>query len=151
MLAYIFLAKGFHWHYTFGHVRYSKYRPAYPLSLALALYSQRGARADQDGPGQPWIPARATPLQRAESNKILFFAKADDWAHEAEIRLVYDQEQDPAVRFNKDSLVSIITGPRFTDENHQRLDTVLKGSLYENIPIRKARLSKTTFTVEIGE
>jgi hypothetical protein len=148
-----FLAKGFRWHshYTLGHVSYSKYRPAYPLSLALALYSQRGARADQDGPARPWIPARATPLQRAESNKILFFTKADDWAYEAEIKLVYDQEQDPVVRFNKDSLVSIITGPRFTDENHQRLDTVLKGSLYENIPIRKARLSKTTFTVEIGE
>lgn len=137
-----FLAKGFRWHYTLGHVSYSKYRPAYPLSLALALFSK---------PGKPWISPYATPLQRAESNKILFFTKADDWAYEAEIRLVYDQQQHQVVDFDKDSLVSIITGPRFTDENHQRLKTVLKDLLYENIPIRKARLSKTTFTVEIGE
>jgi hypothetical protein len=94
-----FLAKGFRWHrhYTLGHVSYSKYRPAYPLSLALALYSK---------PGRPWIAARATPLQRAESNKILFFTKADDWAYEAEIRLVYYQTQHSVVRFNKDSLVA---------------------------------------------
>jgi hypothetical protein len=122
-------------------VSYSKYRPASPLSLALALSSK---------PDQPRT-AKATPLQRAESNKILFFTKADDWAYEAEIRLVYDQTQHSVVSFNKDSLVSIITGPRFTEENRQRLDTVLKNSLYENIPIRQARLSKTTFTVEIGE
>jgi hypothetical protein len=82
---------------------------------------------------------------------MLFFTKADDWSYEAEIRLVYDEQQHPVVNFNKDCLVSIITGPRFTDENHQRLKIVLKGSLYENIPIRKARLSQTTFTVEIGE
>jgi len=140
-----FLAKGFRWHshYTLGHVSYSKYRPAYPLSLALALSSK---------PGQPVeVPVNASPLRRAESNKILFFTKADDWAYEAEIRLVYDQEQHPFVRFKTDSLVSIITGPRFTDENRQRLDRILKGSLYENITIRKAQLSKTTFTVEIGE
>jgi hypothetical protein len=139
-----FLAKGFRWHRhcTLGHVSYSKYRPPYPLSLALALSSK---------PGQPGIPVNATPLRRAESNKILFFTKADDWAYEAEMRLVYDQKQHPVVRFQRESLVSIITGPRLTDENRQRLDSILKGSFYENIPIRKARLSETTFTVEIGE
>jgi hypothetical protein len=138
-----FLAKGFRWHsfYTLGHVSYSKYRPAYPLSLALALSST---------PAQP-VPVNATRLRRAESNKILFFTKADDWAYEAEMRLVYDQTQHPVVRFKNDSLVSIITGPRFTDENRQRLDSILKGSLCANIAIRKARLSKTTFTVEIDE
>jgi len=46
-----FLAKGFRSH-NLGHVVYSEYRPAYPLSLALALFSQR----------RPWIGSTATSL-----------------------------------------------------------------------------------------
>jgi hypothetical protein len=128
-----FVAAGFRRHYTLGTVSYSKYRPAYPLSLALALSSN--------------------PIHqgRAVSGKILFFTKADEWAYEAEVRLVYDLKQRQAAGFEKDSLVSIILGPRFTDENRRRLDSLLKGSLYENISVPKARLSKTTFSIEIDE
>jgi len=69
-----FLAKGFRWkrHYTLGYVSYSKYRPTYPLSLALSL---------SPPPVGPPIPVNATPLRRAESEKILFFTKAEDWSY----------------------------------------------------------------------
>jgi hypothetical protein len=129
-----FLAGGFGWpgsYHTLGRVSYSKYRPAYPLSLALAMSS------------------KPTRLRRAESNKLLFFTKADDWAYEAEVRLVYNHTQRHVARFRKESLVAIILGPRFTDR--QRLESVLNGSLYESIAVRKARLSKTTFSIEIDE
>jgi Protein of unknown function (DUF2971) len=124
---------GFHGHYTLGDVTYSKYRPVYPLSLALALSSN------------------SVHQGKAESDKILFFTKADEWAYEAEVRLVYDLKYQQSAGFEKQNLVSIILGPRFTDENRQRLDSLLKGSLYENISVRKARLSKTTFSIEIDE
>ena len=139
-----FLAKGFRWHRhnTLGKVSYSKHRPAYPLSLALALSTPASG---------PPIPRNATPLRRAESNQILFFTKAEDWAYEAESRIVYDPKDADAVKFKQDSLVSIITGPRFDEDNLRRLKQTLKGSPYEQIPIRKARLSKTTFTVEVDE
>jgi hypothetical protein len=119
-------------HYTLGKVSYSKNRPPYPLSLALALSSRR-----HEG--------------RAISDKILFFTKAEEWAYETEVRLVYDVKYRQAADFERDSFVSIILGPRFTDENRRRLDSLLKGSLYENISIRRARLSKTTFSIEIDE
>src|SRR5215472_16804760 len=47
-----FLAGGFSRDYDLGHVSYSKYRPAYPLSLALEL------------------SLNPTPIRVAESNKI---------------------------------------------------------------------------------
>jgi hypothetical protein len=49
-------------HYTLGKVSYSKYRLPYPLSLALALSSN------------------SVHQGKAESDKILFFTKADEWA-----------------------------------------------------------------------
>jgi hypothetical protein len=99
-----FLAKGFRWHgrYTLGRVKYSKHRPAYPLSLALALSTPVNG---------PPIPMNATPLRRAESNQILFFTKAEDWAYEAEARIVYEPKDNDVVKFKEDSLVSIIVGP----------------------------------------
>jgi hypothetical protein len=134
-----FLAKGFRlrMNYTLGYVHYSKYRPTYPLRLALSLSSNRGGRA--------------AALQLAENDKILFFAKAEDWSYESEMRLVYDFNRSPKVVFQQDSLVSIIAGPRFNDQSHRRLADIIKGSPYENIAIRKARLSKTTFSVEIDD
>jgi hypothetical protein len=139
-----FLAKGFGWrrNYTLGYVSYSKYRPTYPLSLALSLSSK---------PGGPPIPINASPLKRAESNKLLFFTKADDWSYESEMRLVYDSKDAPNVTFKTDSLVSIIVRPKFSDESRRRLDDIIKGSPYGNIAIRRAKLSKTTFSVEIDD
>lgn len=102
-------------------------------------------------PGGSAIADNATQLKRAESEKLLFFTKADDWAYESEIRLVYDPKESPAAKFHADSLVSIILGPRFTDERHQRLTDILNGARYENIALSKARLSKTTFSVEIAD
>jgi hypothetical protein len=139
-----FLAKGFRWRrfHTLGYVAYSKYRPTYPLSLALSLSSK---------PGGPSVAVNATPLKRAECDKILFFTKAEDWSYESEMRLVYDSEQSPNVVFHQDSLVSIITGPRFSAESRQRLSDILKGSRYEKVALRNARLSTTTFSVEIDD
>lgn len=139
-----FLAKGFRWkrHYTLGYVNYSKYRPTYPLSLALSLSAKTGA---------PRIPVNSTPLKRAESEKILFFTKAEDWAYESEIRLVYDFTEYSSAVFREDSLVSIIIGPRFSAENKRRLAKLIKDSYYKDLPIRRARLSNTTFSVEIIE
>jgi hypothetical protein len=139
-----FLAKGFNERqsYTLGYVSYSKYRPTYPLSLALSLSSRPG--------GSP-IPVNATPLKRAESDKILFFTKAEDWSYESEMRLVYDSKDAPSVIFQKHSLVSIIAGPKFSDESRRRLSDILRGSSYGNIAVRRARLSKTTFSVEIDD
>ncbi|MBG0812205.1 DUF2971 domain-containing protein [Methylosinus sp. H3A] len=137
-----FLAKGFRWkrNHTLGYVGYTKYRPTYPLSLALSLSSKLGG---------PRIPVNATPLKRAESEKILFFVKSEEWAYESEIRVVYDDEITKSVAFHKDSLISIITGPKFSDENRRRLSDLMKGSPCENIAIRSAKLSKTTFSIEV--
>jgi hypothetical protein len=139
-----FLAKGFSWHrrYTLGHVAYSQYRPALPLSLALALSSK---------PGGPTTAFNATPLKRAESEKLLFFTKADDWSYESEIRLIYDPKESATAKFQQDSLVAIITGPKFSGESRRKLENVIQGSRYENISLRRARLSKTTFSVEVEE
>lgn len=138
-----FLAKGLRTRSrpTLGYVTYSKYRPTYPLSLALSLSPKRNG---------PPIPENATYSNRAESEKILFFTKAEDWSYESELRLVYDVQRTPTVKFDKDGLVSIITGPRFSTKNRQRLDSILRGSkYYQSLIVRKARLSKTTFSVEI--
>jgi hypothetical protein len=136
-----FLAKGFKLkRNTLGYVSYAKHRPTYPLSLALSLSSK---------PGGPKIPMNATWLKRTESEKILFFVKSNEWAYESEIRLVYDHEITKSIRFHKDSFISIITGPRFSDENRRRLSYLVKGSPCEGVVIRSAKLSKTTFSIEI--
>jgi hypothetical protein len=116
-----------------GYVNYSEYRPAYPLSLALRLSHHR------------W-----EGYASAESEKALFFTKAEDWAYEAEIRLVYHPDREKHVTFDQAGLVAIITGPRFTEKNVARLQQTMQGSQFEGLPIRQARLSKTAFSVEIN-
>jgi hypothetical protein len=123
---------------TLGYVRYSKYRPTYPLSLALALASKPGPTASS-----------AMLLKRAESDKILFFTKAEEWSYECELRLVYDSERSPSLQFQRDGLVGIIIGPRMSPENRARLVELIQSSRYKHIAIRDARLSKTTFSVEV--
>jgi hypothetical protein len=137
-----FLANGFNRAalHTLGYVSYSKYRPTYPLSLALALSPQMSG---------PPIPHNATTLKRNESEKLLFFTKADDWSYESEIRLVYDSKKMDAAKFHPDGLVSVVTGPRFSTDDRERLNSLLKNSRYEKLSVRQARLSKTTFSVEI--
>lgn len=137
-----FLAKGLNARrgYTLGCVSYSKYRPAYPLSLALSLSSK---------PGGPDVPVNASTLRRAENEKLLFFTKSEDWSYESEMRVVYDSRKSSSAVFREDGLVAIITGPRFSDENLLRLTKLVEGSQCKNLPIRRARLSKTTFSVEI--
>ncbi|MCW2284743.1 hypothetical protein M2323_002630 [Rhodoblastus acidophilus] len=137
-----FLANGFRWKpsYTIGYVSYSKYRPTYPLSLALCL--------SVNHEGLP-VPVNATPLKRAESEKILFFTKSEEWAYEAEVRIVYDYNLAKNMRFERSDLLSIIAGPKLSDENHHRIIAMIKGSPCATVPIRRAKLSKTTFSVEI--
>lgn len=137
-----FLGKGFKsFHYTLGYVNYSKYRPTYPLSLALSLSSK---------PGGPPVAINSSPFKRAESSKLLFFTKAEEWAYESEIRLVYDSKDFDAPRFEKDSLVSVILGPLICEKKRQRIVNLVRNSPYKNISVRQASLSKTTFSVEIG-
>lgn len=135
-----FLAKGFRLisGATMGYVRYSKHRPTYPLSLALALSSTTNE-----------APVNAARLKRAESDKILFFTKAEEWDYECELRLVYDSERSPNIQFQRDSLVSIIVGPRMPEENRARLLKLVQRSPYKTVVLRAARLSRTTFSVEI--
>ncbi|MGL3104912.1 DUF2971 domain-containing protein [Bradyrhizobium sp. BR 1432] len=133
-----FLPSGFEWHQrlNLGYVSYSQYRPTYPLSLALALSSKRSEKHF---------------LRRAESEKTLFSTKSTDWSYEAEVRLVYEKKETSSVRFKPCSLVSIILGPRFSDEGRSRLMDLLRGTTYDRISVRRARLSKTTFSVEIDD
>jgi hypothetical protein len=133
-----FLAGGFRYrqqYLTFGYVNYSNYRPTYPLSLALSLTK----------PGNRWS------MEKAESDKLMFFTKAEDWSYETEIRIVYDVERRRDVGFKPGSLVSIVVGPNFSHENRARLDAALKETAYANLAVRRARLSRTSFSIEIDD
>jgi hypothetical protein len=111
----------------------------YPLSLALSLFSA----SDSDK------RASSYNCKRAESDKILFYTKADEWSYESELRLTYQADHSESVRFEKDSLVSIIVGPRMADEDQEKLINLVANSPYKGVPIRQARLSRSTFSVEV--
>jgi hypothetical protein len=74
-----------------GYVSHSTYRPSYPLSLALFLQASEGKRS---GP--------AVDLRTAESEKIYFFTKAEDWSYENEVRIVYNSNRLKSIRFDQD-------------------------------------------------
>lgn len=125
-----------------GLVNYSRYRPTYPLSLAAHL-------------ARPSIgnlpPAEVDSLKRSESNKMLFFTKSEDWSYECEARIVFDIRRTNSITFQPHALASVILGPRMTSEDANRIKEILARSAYANLPIRQARLSSTTFSVEMDE
>lgn len=113
-----FLAKGFRSFHnsTIGYVNYSNYRPTYPLSLALSLFHS----SDIDK------RSRSFRLKKAESDKLLFFTKSYEWAYESELRIIYQAVRSESVRFEKDGLVSIIVGPRMSEECREKLISIVK-------------------------
>jgi len=120
----------------FGYVTYSAHRPIYPLSLALALSSRRSADAD-------------AALRHSESDRLIFFTKAADWAYEREVRIVHSASRDPKVPFQADGLLSVIIGPRMKPEDQAKLRDVIARSQVPRVPVRFARLSTNSFSVEI--
>lgn len=124
---------------NFGAVTYSSHRPTYPLSLALRLSAAR----DKDR-----YPS--DDLARTESNKLVFFTKAADWAYEREVRIVYDVARQSAASFKPDGLLSIIVGPRTSVAHIKRLKDLIKRSRVPHLPLRKAELSTNSFSVEIA-
>jgi len=125
-----------------GIVTYSRSRPIYPLSLAAALFRQ-GA------PNRP--PIEKDRVLQAESDQLLFFNKSEDWSYECEVRLVFDSRRETHIQFNPDGLASIIIGPRMPPEDEQRVREMVRRSPNPHLPVRRARLSSTTFSVEMDE
>jgi len=136
-----FLARAFT-HRSPGIVTYSKSRPIYPLSLAAALFRQ-------GGPSRP--PVEIDRVLQSESDQLLFFTKSEDWSYECEVRLVFDSRRETYIQFNPDALASIIIGPRMPTEDEARLRDIVRRSPVSELPIRKARLSSTTFSVEMDD
>jgi hypothetical protein len=123
----------------FGKVQYSVHRPIYPLSLALAqshYYKEN-------------FLAKRNSLPKAESEKLLFFWKSIDWAHENEFRIVYNGQRTPEFPFNPESLASIIVGPRMPSKDFDRLISLVQRSKLPKLKIRRAAISESSFNVQI--
>lgn len=136
-----FLARAFHPR-SLCIVNYSKFRPIYPLSLAAALFRQ-------NVPNRP--PIEMDRVLQSESDHLLFFNKSEDWSYECEVRLVFDSRRETHIQFNANALASIIIGPRMTAEDEAKLRDIVSRSPVSKLPIRRARLSSTTFSVEMDE
>jgi len=134
-----FFGKAFHRHdLRLGFVDYSEHRPIYPLSLAIATnHAQNNVRSDF-----------RFPMLKAESDRIIFFTKALEWAYEREFRIVYNYRKQKSLQFKLGGLASIIIGPKMENENRERLKRLLKTSMYKTIPVQQAKLSRNTFSVE---
>lgn len=135
-----FLAKAFRvTRGKMGHVRYSALRPIYPLSLALRLANEKlGLNS-----------SRPNQTLTAESESILFYRKAADWSYEEEVRIVYNANMTASAKFLPEGLVSIILGPKMSDVNAARLRGLLVKHGLNHLPVRRARLSTSSFSVEI--
>lgn len=120
-----------------GYVKYSTIRPTYPLSLALALASSKGSSGHD-------YEARF-----AHSDQMLFFTKAQEWAYETEIRLIYDASRKDGGRFAGGGLLSIIIGPRTPQDVEERLRRTIAQSKLPHLHVRRARLSESSFSVQI--
>lgn len=122
---------------NFGYVSYSSHRPSYPLSLALELGHKTPPRNS------------GARIRQEESNKLIFYTKAADWAYEREVRIVYNYSRQTSVKFNSDGLLSIITGPRMSEEDRKQLNNLIARSKVPHLQVREARLSSNSFSVEI--
>lgn len=121
-------------------VRYSSHRPTVPLSLALALSVRSASRTYNHRSGG-----------EEEVNKYYFFTKASDWSYEEEIRIVYNVNNMSSYKFNPEGLASIIVGPQMSEKDEDRLRNLVNKSPLAHIPIKKARLSQNSFSVEIDD
>jgi hypothetical protein len=121
---------------TIGYVEYRAHRAIYPLSLALKLHTMI---SKDDSP----------ILSKMESESIIFFNKALDWAYESEVRIVYNSNISSSVNFDKEKLLSIIVGPRIDGKTLDRIKAMIQSSHIPHLPIRTARLSNNSYSVEI--
>lgn len=119
-----------------GYVNYTAHRPTFPMSLALALSAK---------------PQRPSSLLQMEAERMYFFSKALDWSYENEMRIVYNTNNAKAVSFGQDGLASIIVGPRMSQEDKDRLRDVVAQSAMPHLPVRQARLSNNSYSVEIEQ
>lgn len=124
-----------------GSVEYAIERPVYPLSLALGL--NHFVETRRFGLGRDQL--------QSEHDKIVYFIKASEWSYEQEVRIVYNSNRINKMEFFNEGLVSIIIGPRMPDRSRERLNSIIKSSEFHDIPIREARLSKSSFSIEIDE
>ena len=124
-------------HGIIGKVNYADQRPMYPLSLALAL-----------SVGNLTV-ARSTRSLRSETNKLLYFTKASDWAYEKEYRIVYNTNQITNFTFNETSLVSIILGPRMPHEKQKDIIARVRKSSIPDTPVYGASVSTSNFSVQV--
>ena len=120
-----------------GRVVYADQRPMYPLSLALVLSIGN------------LVSGRPSRAHRAETNKLLYFTKASDWAYEKEYRVVYNTNQVTNFSFNPDSLVSIILGPKMDQKIKDRVIDKVRTSALTGIPIYQAQVSTSNFSVQV--
>lgn len=121
-----------------GFVDYSPERPIYPLSLALRL--EQAIKTRQYN--------RSYKLLKAESDKITYFTKSQEWAYEQEARIVYNANKSETITFNPIGLVSIVIGPRMAAKSQERLKSIVRSSKLPDLQIRNSNLSKTSFSVE---
>lgn len=122
---------------NFGYVSYSAHRPTYPLSLALELSARKRTGHSEDS------------LRQAESDKLVFYTKAADWAYEREVRIVYNAPRQTSLPFLPDGLLSVIIGPRMSSDDEAKLRDLLGRSQVPHLPVRRASLSSNSFSVEI--
>jgi hypothetical protein len=115
-------------------VNYSSYRKLYPLSLALTLSRRR----DLNG------------LKTAESDHLLYYQKATEWAYEEEVRTIYDDENySEGIPYSLDNLASIIVGPKTTSDTLDQLKEIVATSAIPNLAMFQAKISHSNFSVEV--
>lgn len=115
-------------------VNYSSYRRLYPLSLALTLSRRR----DYNG------------LKTAESDHLMYYQKAGEWAYEEEVRAIYDGEKHPdGIPFSVDKLASVIVGPKISPETLEQLRNTIASSEIPNLAIFQAKVSQSSFSIEV--
>lgn len=88
-------------------------------------------------------------LRQAESDKLVFYTKAADWAYEREVRIVYTAPRQTSLPFQPDGLLSVIIGPRMSSDDEAKLRDILARSRVPHLPVRRASLSSNSFSVEI--
>lgn len=115
-------------------VNYSSYRKLYPISLALSLSRRR----DHTG------------LKTAESDHLMYYQKAEEWAYEEEVRTIYDVERYPeGIPFYIDRLASIIVGPKINRETLEQLQEFVSTSDIPNLAIFQSKISQSNFSIEV--
>ena len=119
-----------------GYVTYSQYRPIYPLSLAFRLSQNRDSSDNIE-------------LLKQESAKLHFFTKAIEWSYEDEIRIAYNSNSQKQIVFDRYGLASVILGPRMPAEEKERVREIIRKSKRPEMKVREAKVSSTSFSVEI--